>query len=106
MDGCITLKRFIEQNKLKVYSKAFLRELKCFVARGNSFSAQPGETDDLVMSMVIACRMVNYISTFEDDIFDVVNQNIRGDGELDPMMSPLTNMMNPMPNWTTLDKYK
>ena len=38
MDGCITLKRFIEQNKLKVYSKAFLRELKCFVARGNSFS--------------------------------------------------------------------
>ena len=35
------------------------------------------------MSMVIACRMVNYISTFEDDIFDVVNQNIRGDGELD-----------------------
>jgi hypothetical protein len=83
MDGCITLKRFIEQNKLKVYSKAFLSELKCFVARGNSFSAQPGETDDLVMSMVIACRMVNYISTFEDDIFTVVNQNIRGDGEID-----------------------
>jgi hypothetical protein len=31
------------------------------------------------MSMVIACRMINYISTFEDDIFTVVNQNI-GDG--------------------------
>ena len=37
---------------------------------------KPGETDDLVMSMVIACRMVNYISTFEDDIFDVVNRTL------------------------------
>ena len=79
IDGCLALKRFIEQNKLKVYSKAFLGELKNFVARGNSFAGQPGESDDLVMSMVIACRMINYISTFEDDIFTVVNQNI-GDG--------------------------
>jgi hypothetical protein len=98
MDGCITLKRFIEQNKLKVYSKAFLRELKCFVARGNTFGAQPGETDDLVMSMVIACRMINFISTFEDDIFDVVKQNVRGEGEDDLSSDdPLDEYDEPMP---------
>ena len=78
IEGCITLKRFIEQDKLKVYSKAFLRELKCFVAKGSSFGAQSGETDDLVMSMLIAVRMITYIASFEDAVYEAVNQNIKG----------------------------
>jgi len=78
MDGCISLKRYIEQGKLKTHSKAFLRELKVFVARGSSFAAQPGDTDDLVMSMLIAVRMINYIASFEDSVYEVVNQNIKG----------------------------
>ena len=43
----------------------------------------PGETDDLVMSLVICCRMINYIASFEDDIFEVVNQNLGGDDNFD-----------------------
>jgi hypothetical protein len=96
IDGCLALKRFVEQNKLKVYSKAFLSELKNFVARGNSFAGQPGESDDLVMSMIIACRMINYISTFEDDIFTVVNQNI-GDGDGPNDDGPYDEYDEPMP---------
>ena len=95
IDGCLQLKRFIEQGKLKVYSKAFLSELKNFVARGNSFAGQPGESDDLVMSMMTACRMISYISTFEDDIFTVVNQNI-GDGSR-PDDGPYDEYDEPMP---------
>ena len=96
LDGCITLKRFIEQDKIKLFSDACIRELKTFVARGNSFSAQPGETDDLVMSLVICCRMINYIASFEDDIFEVVNQNLGGDDNFDDN-KPIDEYDEPMP---------
>lgn len=81
IEGCIALKRFIETDKLVVHSKAFLSELKSFVSNGSSFAAQSGSTDDLVMSMIIACRMIGYIASFEDVVYDKVHQNI-GDGQL------------------------
>jgi hypothetical protein len=78
LEACLSLKRFIEQDKLKVRSKAMIAELKNFVARGSSFAAQPGEHDDLVMSMILAIRMINYISTFEDEVYEIVNTNLGG----------------------------
>ena len=83
IEGCIALKRYIENDKLKITSKAFVSELKNFVAKGNSFAAQPGETDDLVMSMIVNMRMINYISTFEDDVFSVVNTSLGESGEIE-----------------------
>lgn len=76
LEACLSLKRFIENDKIKVQSKPLIKELKNFVAKGSSFSAQAGETDDLVMSMILCVRMINYISTFEDEIYDVVNSNL------------------------------
>jgi hypothetical protein len=32
--------------------------------------------DDLVMAMMLQVRMVNYISTFEDAVYSVVNSGI------------------------------
>ena len=72
-----------------------------FVARGNSFAAQPGDTDDLVMSMLIAVRMINYIASFEDSVYDVVNQNIKGADESsfddDDSSGPFDEYDEPMP---------
>ena len=79
MEGCILLKRLIESNKLKINSKPFLTELKNFVSNGSSFAAQSGSTDDLVMSMLVACRMISFIGSFEDTVYDVIHSNI-GDG--------------------------
>jgi hypothetical protein len=56
-----------------------ISELKNFVARGNSYSAKPGQTDDLVMSLLIAVRMISYISTFEDAVFSAVNNSLSTD---------------------------
>ena len=81
MEGCILLKRLIESDKLQLKSKPFLSELKNFVSNGTSFSAQSGSTDDLIMSMLVACRMIAYIGTFEDSVYDVMNSNI-GDGTI------------------------
>ena len=71
-------------------------ELKTFVARGNSFAGQPGESDDLVMAMVVACRMVSYIATFEDDVFSVVNSTI-GIEKADRDTGPFDEFDEPMP---------
>jgi len=76
VESCINMKRLIENDKLKLHSKPLLSEFKNFVAKGNSFSARPGDTDDLVMSMMIAVRVIDYVSTFEDDVYDAVNSSL------------------------------
>ena len=79
VEGCLSLKRLIESDKFVLNSKALISELKNFVARGNSFAAKPGEHDDLVMSLMLALRMIEYISTFEDDVYEVINSNLSRD---------------------------
>jgi len=88
VEGCLFLKRLIEQDKLILKSKALISELKNFVARANSFSAKPGEYDDLVMSLVIAVRMIQYIGTFEEDIYDSVNAGLGPEGDEYDDMDP------------------
>jgi len=90
MEACLQLKRLVENDKINIKSKAFLSELKNFVAVANTFRAKPGQTDDLVMSMVIAIRMVEYVSSFEDDVYNVVNSSLSyNPGEDDESDSPL-----------------
>ena len=83
IEGCLFLKRLVEQDKIKLRSKMLISELKNFVSRANSFAAKPGEYDDLVMSFVIAVRMIQYIGTFEEQIYDQVNSGLGADGFTD-----------------------
>ena len=76
MEGCLFLKRLVEQDKIKLKSKMLVSELKNFVSRANSFAAKPGEYDDLVMSLVIAVRMIQYIGTFEEQVYDQINSGL------------------------------
>ena len=48
------------------------------------------------MSLIICCRMITYIASFEDDIFEVVNQNIGGDNNYDDD-KPIDEYDEPMP---------
>lgn len=76
IESALMFKRLVESGKLKLNSKPLVSELKNFVARGHSYSAKPGEHDDLVTSMMMIIRMVNYISTFEDEVYSQVNSNL------------------------------
>ena len=76
IEACLQVKRLVEQDILTVHSKMLLSELKNFVAKGNSFSAKPGEKDDLVMSLVLTIRMIEFISTFEDDVYNVMSNSL------------------------------
>ncbi len=79
MEACLKFKRLLENGKLVVHSRPLISELKNFVSRGRSFSAKPGETDDLVMSMLINIRMIEYIGSFEDQVYDSVNSSLGND---------------------------
>ena len=45
-----------------------LSELKNFVAAGTSFKAKIGETDDLVMAMLLVVRMMQLIQSFDPNV--------------------------------------
>jgi hypothetical protein len=51
--GCSILKSLIEQDKLIVEDEEIIKELLSFVAKYNTFGADDGHTDDLVMCLVL-----------------------------------------------------
>ena len=51
--GCSMLKLLIEQNQLIVKDIHTINELKRFSRKGNSYEAEPGSHDDMVMNLVI-----------------------------------------------------
>lgn len=51
--GCTTLKGLIEQDRLMIEDFDLVKELFSFVAKKNSFEAEVGHNDDLVMTLVL-----------------------------------------------------
>jgi hypothetical protein len=76
--ACNKLKLLIETGRMKVRSSGLVSELKTFVAAGTSYAAKPGETDDLVMSTVLAIRMLQLLQTYDNDI----NNQLRDHGDV------------------------
>jgi hypothetical protein len=66
--ACSKFKNLIETNKLHIASKALVSELKTFVASGSGYAAKIGETDDLVMSMLLAVRMAVFLREFDPNL--------------------------------------
>ena len=66
--GCSILKSLIEEDKLIVEDVDCVNELITFVAKGNSFEADDGHTDDLVMSLVLFAWMTrqDYFKSLTD----------------------------------------
>ena len=84
--ACAKLKNLIETRRMTVHSKPLISELKTFVAHGNSYAAKPGETDDLVMSLVLVVRIAQVLQSF--------------DSELDrKMKDKAEDIIEPMPFW-------
>ena len=78
--GCSNLKELIEQDKLLVQDFATISELTSFVAEGNSWAAEEGKTDDLVMSLVIFAWL-----TTQKYFREIVNHDLRKQLQLEKM---------------------
>jgi len=81
--ACAKLKSLIETRKMNIASKALISELKTFVASGQSYAAKIGEHDDLVMSTILALRMMQMLQSF--------------DAELDAELRDSSEFIEPMP---------
>ena len=76
--ACNKLKILIETGRMKIRSSSLVSELKTFVASGVGYAAKPGETDDLVMSTVLAVRMLQLLQTYDNEI----NNQLRDHGDV------------------------
>ena len=65
---CAKFKQLVESDKFKLASKNLLSELKNFIASGGSYAAKPGETDDLVMSMLLAIRISQSLQNYDQGL--------------------------------------
>jgi hypothetical protein len=82
LSACAKLKNLIESSRMTVNSRPLVSELKTFVSSGVSYAAKPGETDDLVMSTVLAVRMLQTLQSYYADL----DKHIRDHGEvIEPM---------------------
>ena len=80
--ACAKLKSWIETRRMHIASKSLISELKTFVASGAGYAAKIGETDDLVMSLILAVRMMQLIQGFDAKI----DETLRNQDEfIEPM---------------------
>jgi hypothetical protein len=68
ISACAKLKNLIETRRMMVVSRPLISELKTFVAHGASYAAKPGETDDLVMSLILIVRMAQMLQSFDSQL--------------------------------------
>lgn len=85
LSACAKLKRWVEEDTMKIRSKNLVRELKTFIAHGTSFAAKDGETDDLVMSTLVAVRMAMQISKYDPEAYEDLKDSFDDDEMLKPM---------------------
>lgn len=57
--GCSMLKMLIEQNQLIIKDENTIHELSTFSKKNNSYEAEPGNNDDLVMGLVLFAWMTD-----------------------------------------------
>lgn len=70
--GCATLKSLVENNKLLVFDKDIISEFSTFIESRETFKADEGYSDDLVMTLVLFAWASN------DPLFkDLMNTNNR-----------------------------
>ena len=80
---CAKFKALLETKKISIASKNLISELKTFVAHGTSYAAKTGETDDLVMSMMLVVRMLQLLQGFDANLDKQVRDTL--DDFVEPM---------------------
>ena len=70
------MKSWIESDKMIPMSKNLIRELKTFIAKGKSYEAKSGETDDLVSATLLCVRQIQFISRFEEGYEEMLGERL------------------------------
>jgi len=74
ISACSRLKTMIESDKMKVFSKLLVSELKGFVAYGASFKAKSGNTDDLISATLLCIRIISVLKDWDPRVYNTFSQ--------------------------------
>jgi len=85
--GCTNLKGLLESDKLLVWDKLTIAELFTFTSNHQSFAADAGRNDDLVMTLVLFAWLIS--QKYFKDMIQVDIRKIIQDEELDMMDSDI-----------------
>ncbi len=72
--ACALFKDLVEMDKLKINSERLKVQLKFFVKSGNTFKAESGTNDDLVMACILLMLLMDILVNYEDSIYDAVSE--------------------------------
>lgn len=73
ISACSRLKYLVEEDKMKINSKALISELKSFVATGISFKAKSGQHDDLVSALLLIIRISVVLADWDPRVFETLS---------------------------------
>jgi hypothetical protein len=73
--ACAKLKTLLERGRLVVHSKSLISELKNFISHAGSYAAKIGETDDLVMSTLLAIRVIQEVGSYNLELDNQVRDH-------------------------------
>jgi hypothetical protein len=80
--SCSRLKNLIETDKIEIRSKNLISELKTYIARGQSYAAKDGETDDLVAATLLIIRMSYEVRQWDTGLFDRLKDDIDSEQDM------------------------
>jgi hypothetical protein len=70
ISACARVKNLVENDRIRIFSSSLISELKSFEAKGTSFAAKWGETDDLVSALLLIVRMTRIVSAWDQTLYD------------------------------------
>lgn len=73
------MKSWMESDKMHPFSRNLIRELKTFIAKGKSYEAKTGETDDLVSATLLCIRQIQLISRFDEQYEALLGDSLDSD---------------------------
>lgn len=83
LSACAKLKNLIESRRMQIASRPLISELKTFVAHGTSYAAKVGETDDLVMALILIVRMLQTLQSYHQELDSQMRDH--SDNVIEPM---------------------
>lgn len=88
-NACARLKTLLETNRMTVKSKNLVLQLKTFIHKGVGYEAKVGMKDDLVMAIVLAIRMSEYVAMWDDATATRMNAGDLDDDDNDDDGAPM-----------------
>lgn len=85
LEACARFKSLVERDKMILYSKPLVTQLKVFVSKGASYGAKSREHDDLVSACLLIVRMLERVIHYNEDFAKDLSENVDEDSTDGPL---------------------